>query len=262
MTRDRRGAALILVLWIIVALAAISSGAVAATRSTSGIAANYRARTVARYAAESGIALAVATLQDGLTVAAEPTARRELLNHLDELLEPEAALGDARIAVALVDPASRLDVNAADVRSLTRLLSFFTDPLDAERAAQAIRAYVGGVTDGSLDPSGSGELAGGLSEIRPLRSLDELFRIPGLSPELARRAAGSLTVDGDGTINRATASDTVLAAAAGELRDEPSRILVVARGWLDGHPLTHEIEAVYAVVGSELTLIRWRERDL
>ena len=259
---DRRGAALILVLWIIVALAAISSGAVAATRSTNGIAANYRARTVARYAAESGVALAVAAIEDGLSAAAEPAARRELLNHLDQALEPETALGDARLAVALVDPGSRLDVNVADVRSLTRLLSFFTDPLDAEEAARAIRAYVGGVTDASFDPSGSGEQAGALAAIRPLRSIDELFRIPGLAPELARRAAGSLTVDGDGTINRATAPDTVLAAAAGELRDEPSRILVVARGWLDGHPLTHEIEALYAVVGNELTLIRWRERDL
>jgi hypothetical protein len=54
----------------------------------------------------------------------------------------------------------------------------------------------------------------------------------------------------------------VLAAAGGELRDEPSRILIVSRGWQDGHALTHEIQAVYAVVGNELTLVRWRERDL
>jgi type II secretory pathway component PulK len=259
---DRRGAALILVLWVIVALAAVSSGAVAATRSTNGIAANYRARAVARYAAESGITLAVATLENGLAATTEPNARRALLNDLDLVLQPETALGDARLAVALVDVGSRIDVNTADVRSLGRLLSFFTDPLEAERAAQAIRAHVGGVTEMSLDPSDPGERVGTLSAIRPLRSLGELFRVHGLSPDLVRRAAGTLTVDGDGTINRATASDTVLAAAAGELRDEPSRILVVARGWQDGHPLTHEIEAVYAVIGNELTLIRWRERDL
>jgi hypothetical protein len=76
------------------------------------------------------------------------------------------------------------------------------------------------------------------------------------------RAAHLLTVDGDGTINRAVASDTVLSVAGGELRDEPSRILVVSRGWQDGQPLTHEIQAVYAVVGNGLTLVRWRERLL
>jgi hypothetical protein len=69
-------------------------------------------------------------------------------------------------------------------------------------------------------------------------------------------------VDGDGSINRATAPEVVLAAAGGDLRDEPSRILVASRGWLDGHALTHEIQAVYAVVGGALTLVRWRERTL
>jgi hypothetical protein len=53
-----------------------------------------------------------------------------------------------------------------------------------------------------------------------------------------------------------------MAAAGGELRDEPSRILIVSRGWREGNALTHEIQAVYAVSGSELTLVRWRERDL
>jgi hypothetical protein len=218
---------------------------------------NYRARAVARYAAESGVALAVATLEEGLAASLEPGARRDYLNRLDGALggQDEIELGDGRVGVALVDVGSRLDVNVADAGALARLLSFFTDPVEAERAAGAIRAWVGGdVTPGTQDPS--------MDEVRPLRSVAELSGIPGVPRDLARRAAGFLTVDGDGTINRANASDTVLAAATGELRDEPSRILVVSRGWQDGHPLTHEIEAVYAVAGAELTLIRWRERDL
>jgi hypothetical protein len=40
----------------------------------------------------------------------------------------------------------------------------------------------------------------------------------------------------------------------------PSRLLVVSRGWLDGSSLTHEIQAVYAVQGNDLALVRWRER--
>jgi hypothetical protein len=54
----------------------------------------------------------------------------------------------------------------------------------------------------------------------------------------------------------------VLSAAGGDLREEPSRIIVVSRGWLDGHALTHEIQAVYAIEGSRLALVRWRERTL
>ena len=43
--------------------------------------------------------------------------------------------------------------------------------------------------------------------------------------------------------------------------DEPSRLLVVSRGWLGGHPLSHEIQGVYAITGGELVLLHWRERD-
>ena len=107
-------------------------------------------------------------------------------------------------------------------------------------------------------------MSGGSSLVaaRTLRSLDELESIPGVNLGLLRAAASYLTVDGDGKINRATATDTVMVAAAGSVQDEPSRVLVVSRGWLKGHSLTHEIQAVYAIAGNRLTLVRWRERDL
>jgi hypothetical protein len=79
---------------------------------------------------------------------------------------------------------------------------------------------------------------------------------------LLRAAAPYLTVDGDGKINRVTASDTVMIAAGGSVQDEPSRVIVISRGWLRGHSLTHEIQAVYAIEGNQLTLVRWTERDL
>jgi type II secretory pathway component PulK len=208
---------------------------------------------VARYAAESGVTAAVAALEENLSRLDDLGARRVYLNQLDRALgSGELSLGDARAAVVLVDVGSRLDINLAGFSSLSRLFSFFTDAIEAERAARAVRAFI----EGALGDGGA------RSGARPLRSLDELAVIPGFPAALAERAVPFLTVDGDGTLSRATASDTVLAAAGGELRDEPSRILVVSRGWLDGHPLSHEIQAVYAVVGPELTLIRWRERLL
>ena len=42
----------------------------------------------------------------------------------------------------------------------------------------------------------------------------------------------------------------------------PSRILFLSRGWAQGHPLTHEIQAVYSVAGDHLELESWEERDL
>ena len=47
-----------------------------------------------------------------------------------------------------------------------------------------------------------------------------------------------------------------------------SRVLVVSRGWTQGEPLTHEIQAVLEVSnsagvgGPTLTVVQWTERDL
>ena len=84
----------------------------------------------------------------------------------------------------------------------------------------------------------------------------------GVGDALIAAAASWLTVDGDGQTNRLTAPPVVLGVARGSLIDEPSRILFVARGWQRGHPLTHEVQAVYAIQGNQLAFVRWRERDL
>src|SRR6266704_284753 len=52
------------------------------------------------------------------------------------------------------------------------------------------------------------------------------------------------------------------AADIAHLTTLPRRILVVSRGWETGHPLTHEIQAVFDVDGPVLTLRFWTERDL
>jgi general secretion pathway protein K len=41
----------------------------------------------------------------------------------------------------------------------------------------------------------------------------------------------------------------------------PSRLLIVSRGWMHGHPLTREIQAVYQIEGNRLRLQGWQERD-
>jgi len=263
MTRDRRGFALMLVLWLIVVLGTITTAIVLTTRESAALAGNARARVVGRYAAESGVAAATAAIETALEARPDTAEREQYLDHLDSALPQrgETTLGDATFAVTLVDVSARLDVNNADEQALSRFFSQF-DPSTAASTASAIRRYIsrGTVTATAGSQSISGSSA--LIAAQTLRSLDELERVPGVSLGLVRAGAPYLTVDGDGKINRATASDTVLIAASGSVQSEPSRVLIVARGWLRGHSLTHEIQAVYAIAGNRLTLVRWRERDL
>jgi general secretion pathway protein K len=265
-TRARRGIALPLVLWLIIVLGAVSAGVVTKARAATALASNVRAQLVARNAAESGVTMARAEIEERLSALPDSSGRRGLLNRLDEALANpgENALGDGRFQVTLVDVNARLDVNAATAGQLARLFEFFTNASEAADAAAAIRHWIGADEPSAraeplvIDPRAGLTLAPGVA--RPIRSLEEMRRIPGLRDGLLRSAAPYLTVDGDGTVNRMTASDTVLTVAAGELRDEPSRILIVSRGWMNGHPLTHEIQAVYAVSREELALVHWRER--
>lgn len=258
-----------LVLWLVVVLAILGARVTTSARSSTFIAGNLRARTSAKYAAESGIVFGAARLRSALSAVTDPAERAAFLNSLETKGSSgdEIALGDARFMVVFVDANSRLDVNNASRAQLARLFSFFTGPVEAARAADAVRMRIGGE---DVLPGERRRFSGQRTDLSypalrppsPLRSLEELRAIPSLPEHVAFAAAPFLTVDGDGRINRATASDTVLAVATGSLVDEPSRLIVIARGWVRGNPLTHEIQAVYAIDGKSMMLVRWQERDL
>ena len=256
----RHGVALALVLWLIVLLGALATGVIVATRDATGAAANLRARAVGRYAAESGVVATVHAIDAALARSgSDATARRALLNGLEAASAHAAAesLGDARFQAAVVDASARIDVNLADADALATLFARVGGGGEARATADAIRRYIGapGIESGDIARSA-------LRARRALRTLDDLARIPGVSTRLAFSAAPFLTVDGDGQVNMSAAPEPVRAAARGSLVDEPTRLVIVSRGWLAGHPLTHEIQAVYAVNGTRLTFVRWRERDL
>src|SRR5690606_21172029 len=135
---------LVLVLWLIVILGGIGAAVVSATRDASRLAANTRARVVARYAAERGAEATLAAIEDSLRALTDGAARRAFLNALERRSAggDSVALGDGRFAVAIVDASARLDVNAAPAENLARLLSRFTDPTRAAALAQAVRARI------------------------------------------------------------------------------------------------------------------------
>lgn len=267
---DRRGVALMLALWLIVVLAMIGARVASAARTSNAVASNMRARVSALYAAESGVTMAVSRVRSTLiALESRPDRRSEYLNSLQQRVADadSTVLGDARFAFTYVDISSRIDINLASRGQLETLFSFFTGRVQAAAAARSVREWIGAEDAQMRESAGARAMRADLTYpampvARPLRSLEELRRIEGIPERLAVQAAPYLTVDGDGRVNRIAASDTVLAAAAGSLVDEPTRLLIVARGWRGGHPLTHEIQAVYAIEGPNLVLVRWQERDL
>lgn len=314
--RERRGVALMLVLWVIVVLGAVALGVVGLSRAETSRVSTVRARTVARYAAESGIAATRTQLRELIAAAATPEAGARAFPEFAKRLIGQGvqALGSARYQVAIVDLNARVDLNASNRAVLLGLLEQFVDARRAEELVEALRDW----TDEDEVPSPYGGeapeyLASGsvfLPPNRPLLRLDELPRIRGFTDSLSLELAPYVTVHGDGRVNVNTAPRPVLAAVLGgsgahadlftsrreqgttfgtlaAIRDAlapaggdavgvqtgalttvPSRVLLISRGWEEGRPLTHEIQAVYSIesVGPDgevrLELRHWIERDL
>ena len=296
-SRTREGIALVIVLGLLIVLGTLAGEVARAVRLEAHTVASLRARTVGRYAAESGIALAEQRLRAALDSATALPDRIRVLNDRDPWLAPlrEVALGTARFAVTVVDLNARLDLNHSDTTTLRNLFARFTGESRAADVAAAVRRA-------------------------PLSRLAELAAIPGVDPALALAVAPYVTVSGDGAVNLNSAPEPVLAsipalgeagarnliqrrksgerftafadlrlgparaapppnaedveAVMGGVAAEsaapaarldavmmPTRLLVISRGWLAGHPLTHEIQAVYAVVGPALKLQSLVEQD-
>lgn len=288
--RGRRGTALVAALFTIALLASITATVSVQARSSAGFTANQRALTVARLMAESGILAAQAQLTAELAqgVAQRPADSTGLDAVWDAVARREAGrttgawvadtLADGAFEVAVVNVSARLDVNSVDASSLERLFRTVASPTAARDAASRVAAHVRGEVEANGRSVGPGPAPDRLaardslmqallgrevrpSARRPLQSLDELQALVGSDARWVALVADQLTIDGDGRIDRRHAAPAVLAAATGDLVDRPTRVLLVARGWQVGHPLTREIQAVYEVAGTRLALLHWRETD-
>lgn len=298
---DRRGVALMLVLWLIVVLGVVATAITAASRADATLTLNLRARATARYAAESGIALATRQIEHLLQAAPSGDARardfKDVDRHFSDLRE--VAIGSGRFGIAAVDLNARLDLNHNGADVLRALFAQFTDDDRAERATAALADWID--ADDMVRPGGA-ELADYVTMDSPyaplnapLDRLDDLAHVLHVGDALAASVAPYVTVASDGLVNLNSAPEPVLAALPGigraRARDivarraggetflsaaaltdlgpayvlvttAPTRLLIVSRGWLDGHPLTHEIQAFYGIAGTTLYLMSWRERDL
>ena len=274
----RRGVALVVVLWTVAVLATVTAVAAQAARSSAQVTANWRARTIGRAMAESGILAARTMIDDSLRAyATDASQQQAFLTRLTGGTAPDAAtpvlsdtLGSGVFAVAVVDVGSRLDVNTAGVEGLAGLLGTVTSPGAAQETARRIDEALHGGVDETAAPARAARdslaavLLGRpapLRRFRPFETLDALQEIPGVDTLALAQVASSLTVDGNGQLNRRTASATVRTVATGSLVDAATRLLIIARGWAPGQPLTREIQAVYDVSPDGLRLVRWREQE-
>lgn len=259
LARPRRGAALVTTLVLVVLMSAATAVAARGARHASRLTRNAEAAAVARHMTESAVLVARLRIEALLQSAPDSAARTGVLNDIDAAShtrvgppQPFVAdtLGGGVFAAAVVNLGARVNVNTDHPAALTALFRQATDAASAERLALRIVARVqtlpvdAAARAGALRRRSQDSLAAALlgrgdatNALNPFESLDELDAEFGAEAPWLAQLADRLTVDGDG------------------------RVLIVARGWQQGHDLTREVQAVYAIEGSELRLLRWRERD-
>lgn len=305
-----RGVALVLVLCLLVLLGTVATVVIGSSRAAASTLLNLRARTLARYAAESGVVEATALIERRIRSASTPAQQVLAFDELERQLTglQDVTLGSARFGVAIVNLNGRLDLNRADPAALAALFSQFVRPELAGAVVDALGDWRD--ADDVVRPRGAERdayLSAGLPFLprnAPLERSHEFRRILGVTESLAIALDPYVTVDGDLRLDVNAAPEAVLAAVPGigpggarliiagrrsgkftsipqvlallsrpgagaggtvplaQLVVSPSRLLVVSRGWSAGHPLTHEIQAAYALVGQRLVLRSWQERDL
>jgi general secretion pathway protein K len=246
--RSERGVALMLVLWIIVVLGLIATGVAIQARESIAVASTARTRTVARYAAESGVQAASAALRDLLTKADTPERQVHVLRDLEDELQRWAVrgLGNARFQVVVTDLNARVDLNNSAETVLLGLFQQFTSEREAEALLNALLDWID--EDDEPLPGGaesSGYIANGspfTPTNQPLQRLEELSRIRGFGDSITNLLAPYLTVWSDGPINVNTASEQVLAAVP-EIGKFGAQALVAARR--GGSVMTSKV-AVYS----------------
>jgi general secretion pathway protein K len=185
-----RGAALLLVLWVLMLLGGLVV-VFASTARTEALQGRYLARsTAARYLAESGIEIAA------LRVTANDPATTWLPDGRPYRFELEGASIEVRVR----DESGRVDLNAAAPELIAALvLAVGGDPTRAEALGGAIQdfrdnddllAAIGGAEDPQYDAAGRPYGA----KDRAFESVTELQQVLGMDGELYRKLAPHVTV--------------------------------------------------------------------
>lgn len=214
----QRGAALLLVMWLVLLLSGLVAAYAMSARIES-LQGNGAARgVVAGEAARAGLELAVSRLLEQ-----DPQQRWAADGRAYKL-----PFAGADVSVAILDEAARIDLNAAPPTLLAGLFEELGEPREpATRLAAAIVDWrdadnLGQPVGGAEDPAyASAGLAWGAKDA-PFDSVAELAQVLGMRPALVAAAAPHLTVySGNATPDANIASPVVLAAMGLQPRTAP-----------------------------------------
>ena len=214
MRRTQRGAALLLVMWLILLLGGLVAGYAAAARIES-IQGNGLARaTAATEAARAGVEYAAARVFD------PDPARRWAADGRGYRF----GFDGAQVDIAVRDEAGKIDLNAANHELLLGLFVALGESRDtATRLAGAIMDWRD--ADGMTQPAGGAEdgdyAAAGLAwgaKDAPFETVAELEQVLGMRPALYASAAPHLTVYTGSAMPDAASADGIVQQAMGVQR--------------------------------------------
>ncbi len=187
--RDRRGIALVIVLWGLVLLAVIAAAFTTETRTEVTLARNLVENAKAKALADAGVHAAMLGLH-----------RREVEKRwrADGTLYSMSS-GEGEVSIVIDDEAGKIDLNAApdeliqglftavgladaEAQALTAAIADFRDPDDL--------THIGGAEDAEYRAAG---LAWGPKN-RPFEAVEELHQVLGMTREIYALAAPGLTV--------------------------------------------------------------------
>ncbi len=204
---NARGAALILVLWLLVLLTAVVGGFAQSARIESLQAHQLRASVVARQAARAGVEYAV------LRMLYPDTQRRWVPDGRKYAL----TLGDAQLEIHVIDESGKVDLNSASPVLLSKLLlALGVKQPRAQNIAAAIVDFRDAddlITPGGAESSdySSAGLAYGPKNLA-FESVSELQRVLGMDFALYQKLVPNVTVYASGDPSPTFAQPAVLQA--------------------------------------------------
>ncbi len=235
-SHDQAGAALMLVLWVMVLLTAMAAEFVLSMRTDVNITRNFKDETRAYYGALAGIEEAKAEIMsfDGPVY----TDEEGLLALGEEAPQREGALGTVRYSYTITDEERKINLNSATPRQLRIILR--EGGVEEERIDTIVDSVLDWRDGDSLHRLNGAEEDYYRSLPRPysckdapFETVEELLMVRGVSPEILfgsgdggryRGIAPYLTARSSGRININTAGRVVLEARFGPA--EAARILL------------------------------------
>jgi general secretion pathway protein K len=209
--RDReRGAALLVVLWMLALLAVLILSLTSATRTELNVAHNQEETAQARAIADAGVTLAILG-----TLDPSPATQWHGTGKMHDL-----RFGSCTIRVAVQDEYGKIDLNAAPPQLLAGLFrTFALSETESDRLVTAImtrRAQASSQSTIGADTSS----AGGFAQQKPFLAIEELRLLPGMTSTLYEQLRPFLTVYSDQAgVNPLTAAPQVLRSLPGATPD-------------------------------------------